>query len=41
LTWSNPITTSSSPAPADRREIDKSFKDNDGYYVGVFVTSVS
>ena len=40
MTWSNPITTSSSPAPADWREIDKSFKDNDGYYVGVFVTSV-
>lgn len=27
--------------PAGWREIDKSFKDNDGYYVGVFVTSVS
>jgi len=27
--------------PAGWREIDKSFKDRDGYYVGVFVTSVS
>ena len=27
--------------PAGWREIDKSFKDRDGYYVGVFVTTVS